>query len=94
MNTNYITIEFCINCSSHKTHTRHNEAKYKDYASTLRNSLTSSIPGLIVLENAIPINWKVFKIYNNLWDIKDDIYILEPKIGSFEVSNEGNVFLT
>jgi len=91
MESEYITVEYCTNCANHRTHTRHNEQKYSTVFHNLKRALSITIPGISILANSIPQSWKEFKLYSNLWDISQDLYLLEPKLGAFEVSHEGNV---
>jgi len=94
MRSSDISIEYCINCPSHQVHTRHKAEKYKGYYDSLKSSLESIIPGITVLENQIPSSWKTYPLYDNLGMPNGDQTRLNPRIGAFEVSHEGDVYFT
>ena len=83
-------IEHCLNCRTRCAwHTRHDEAKYRGYATDLSSRIREHVPDAIVLYNQVPKRWFEKEIYCQLVpneDDNNDVYDMIPRMGAFEVS--------
>ena len=69
--------------------TRHDPAKYRQYAADLAARISEECPGAIVLCNKVPKRWHEKPIYMQLIGNEDqdnDCYDMLPRSGAFEVS--------
>ncbi|CAG9334372.1 unnamed protein product [Blepharisma stoltei] len=84
-----VYFEHCIQCSSHRWCTNHDEEKYKSYFNECRNAIASNCRGVNVVENQIPLgfNTKFIDISEPLRPGKSHF----PRIGAFEVYFRGKL---
>ena len=81
--------EVCCNCHTHQTHTRHNEARYKQYFDETSAAIMEEIPNAVCLLNQVPKNWHAHDLYSQLIPNEDEgepNFDMIPIIGAFEVS--------
>ena len=82
-------IECCTNCNTHAWNTRHDEAKYANYANAIAAQIQINHPNTVVLFNQVPKTWHEKEIYCQLIQNSDDqcdVYDIVPRLGAFEVS--------
>ena len=61
---NVYIVEFCQNCRTHNWNTRHEEARYKNYAQEMADCISKTISGSVVYQNQIPKEWVDHEIYS------------------------------
>ncbi len=95
-----LIIECCQNCSLHQWNTRHKEERYNSFFSTSRKKLNnrkveSSIqegsPTVEVWKNKIPKDHIKHPLYKNIIIMDGPSNELQPRLGSFEISHNGQV---
>ena len=56
-------IEHCVDCHTHNWNTRHDEAKYKGYATDLAARIKEQVPDATIVFNKVPKKWFKKEIY-------------------------------
>ena len=90
-------MEICQNCDKHHWQTRHDQKKYDSVYKNISNAIKEKLPNARILKNKIPANdLHNYNYVNIVKDTDPDVKFFEvkPKLGSFEISYNGNLFFS